>query len=73
MVAIKYVGPGRYGTQNPGRIWASDEVMDVSPEAATELLKDPYFVKVAKPAPSTVISPGILGEIKPSKKRKKVA
>ena len=48
MVAIKYVGPGRYGTQNPGRIWASDEVMDVSPEAATELLKDPYFVKVSK-------------------------
>jgi len=73
MVAIKYVGPGRYGTANPARIWATDEIIDVTSEAAEELLKDPYFVKVAKPAPSTVISPGILGEIKPSKKRKKVA
>jgi hypothetical protein len=48
MVAIKYIGPGRYGTADPKKIWSPDEVQDVPPEAADVLLQDPYFVKVPK-------------------------
>ena len=48
MVAIKYIGPGRYGTADPKKIWSPDEVQDVPPEAADVLLQDPYFVKVSK-------------------------
>jgi len=48
MVAIKYIGPGRYGTAKPKKIWAPDEVQDVPLEVADVLLQDPYFVKVPK-------------------------
>jgi len=46
MVTIKYIGPGRYGTAEPKKIWAPDEVKDVPSEVADVLLQDPYFVKV---------------------------
>ena len=47
MVAIKYIGPGRYGTAEPKKIWAPDEIQDMPSEIADVLLQDPYFVKVA--------------------------
>ena len=87
MVAIKYIGPGRYGTAEPKRIWAPDEVQDVPPDVAGVLLQDPYFVKVPKSelpkketeAPAThnplmAAEPKPSAEeSKPSKKSKKVA
>ena len=46
MVAIKYIGPGRYGTAELKKIWAPDEIQDVPPDIAEELLKDLHFVAV---------------------------
>jgi len=46
MVAIKYIGPGRYGTVEPKKIWTPDEVQDIPREVAEELLKDLHFVAV---------------------------
>ena len=70
MVAIKYIGPGRYGTAEPKKIWAPGEVKDVPPEAADVLLQDPYFVKV--PKSEVAAEPKPSAESKPSKKSKKV-
>ena len=46
MVTIKYMGPGRYGTAKPKKIWAPDEAQDVPLEVADVLLQDPHFVKI---------------------------
>jgi hypothetical protein len=48
MVAVKYIGPGRYGTMIPKQIWTPGEVREVSSEVAEELLQDPYFVRIKK-------------------------
>ena len=84
MVAIKYIGPGRYGTAEPKKIWAPEEVQDVPLEVADVLLQDSYFVKVSKselqkkgletPATSNLLmAAGPEHSSKPSKKPKKAA
>jgi len=71
MVAIKYIGPGRYGTAEPKKIWAPDEVQDVPPDVADVLLQDPYFVKVPKSEVAAEPKPPA-EESKPKKSKKVV-
>jgi len=74
MVAIKYVGPGRYGAA--GRIWAPGEIMEMSPDVAKELLKDPHFEKAEKPVsagePAVTMGEAVPPE-RPKKHRRKAA